>query len=116
MTNDERNPKSECRNPNQPHDAFHFRHSSFELLSDFVIRNSSFFKAMNRREFLTNSAAALALASAAPTLLAEPAIPAKRTIKTCIMWSSVGMKGSVLDKFKTNKAAGFPRFTLLIQM
>jgi len=49
-------------------------------------------------------------------LLAEPAIPAKRTIKKGIMWATVGMKGSVLEKMKAIKAAGFDGVEMMSHM
>ncbi|MGO8926933.1 MAG: sugar phosphate isomerase/epimerase family protein [Limisphaerales bacterium] len=67
---------------------------------------------MHRREFLKTSAGALALAASAPGAFAaenetpEAAAP-KRAIKPAIMWATVGVKGSVLEKMKAIKAAGF---------
>ena len=68
---------------------------------------------MNRREFLKTSASALSLAAlSGPALAAEAnsaaSAPApKRPIKKAIMWATVGVKGSVLEKMKAVKAAGF---------
>jgi hexulose-6-phosphate isomerase len=61
---------------------------------------------MNRREFLYRSATALALAAVAPQSLAADS-PRKRPLKTGIMWGTVGVKGSVLEKMQAVKAAGF---------
>jgi hexulose-6-phosphate isomerase len=67
---------------------------------------------MQRREFLKASASMLALATLAPGALAaeekkpENAAP-KRTIKKGIMWATVGVKGSVLEKMQAIKEAGF---------
>jgi L-ribulose-5-phosphate 3-epimerase len=66
-----------------------------------------------RRDFLAKTSGALALAAIAPTAFADdkPAAeksPAKkRTIKKGIMYGTVGVPGSVLDKFKAVKEAGF---------
>jgi hexulose-6-phosphate isomerase len=67
---------------------------------------------MQRREFLKKSAGALAWAALArPGFAAEDATSAslrtKRPIRKAIMWGTVGVKGSVLEKMKTVKAAGF---------
>ena len=66
---------------------------------------------MNRRDFLTSSAAALGLASAARTLpLAAAEAPApkpQRGLKKAMMYGTIGIKGSVLDRFQALKAAGF---------
>src|ERR1043166_10316131 len=58
---------------------------------------------MNRREFLQAGAGSLALAALAPSALAAP----QRPIHKAIMWGTVGIKGSVLEKMKAVKAAGF---------
>src|ERR1700754_4776413 len=61
----------------------------------------------SRREFLKASAATLALATLSPEFLwAETAVP-KRQIKKAIMWATVGFKGSILEKMKAVKEAGF---------
>jgi L-ribulose-5-phosphate 3-epimerase len=65
---------------------------------------------MRRREFLKRGAGALALAAMAPAGLAENGTDshaAKRPIHKAIMWGTVGVKGSVLEKMKMVKAAGF---------
>jgi L-ribulose-5-phosphate 3-epimerase len=65
---------------------------------------------MRRREFLRNSATALALAALAPGAFAaeaEPAAAPKRTLKKGIMWGTVGVSGTVRDKMKAIKEAGF---------
>jgi len=68
---------------------------------------------MNRRDFFRTGASALALAAVAPATLgaaqetlARTASP-KRPIKKAIMWGTVGIKGSVLEKMKAVKEAGF---------
>jgi L-ribulose-5-phosphate 3-epimerase len=76
---------------------------------------------MHRREFLTAGAGALALAALAPGALAaeekqpEPAAP-KRTLKKGIMWATVGVKGSVLEKMKAIKEAGFEGTEMMSHM
>lgn len=65
--------------------------------------------ALNRREFLQNATTATALtllASAAP-LPAQSGGSTKRPIKKAIMFATVGIKGSVMDKMKAVKEAGF---------
>src|SRR5512141_1395357 len=67
---------------------------------------------MHRREFLKSSVGVFALAALAPgALAAEDAKPIasapKRAIKKGIMWGTVGVKGSVLEKMKAIKEAGF---------
>ena len=49
---------------------------------------------MNRRTFLS----ATAIAAAAATMPALRAADAKRRIRKGIMWGTVGVKGSVLEK------------------
>ena len=65
---------------------------------------------MNRREFLKGSAGALALAAMTPALSAddrEKEARPKRNIHKAIMWGTVEVKGSVLEKMKAVKEAGF---------
>ncbi len=59
---------------------------------------------MNRRQFIQRTAATVTLAAAMPSLFAQEK---KREIKKAIMYATVGVKGSVLEKFKAIKAAGF---------
>jgi hexulose-6-phosphate isomerase len=67
---------------------------------------------MKRREFLKNSAGALALTAVAPAafaadqVLIETSRP-KRPIHKAIMWGTVGVKGSILEKMRAVKEAGF---------
>lgn len=64
---------------------------------------------MNRREFLKGAAGALALSTLAPSSFAADSsstVP-KRPIRKAIMWGTVGVKGSVLEKMKAVKEAGF---------
>ena len=67
---------------------------------------------MQRREFLRKGAGALALTALGPAGLAVGEAKAespgrKRPIHKAIMWGTVGVKGSVLEKMKAVKAAGF---------
>jgi hexulose-6-phosphate isomerase len=66
---------------------------------------------MNRREFLKGSVSAVALAAVAPQVVAAENAPqanaSKRPIHKAIMWGTVGVKGSVLEKMKAVKEAGF---------
>src|SRR4051812_29736269 len=58
---------------------------------------------MNRRSFLKVSAGAPATVALASRAAAAP----KRNLRKAIMYSTIGVKGSVLEKFQTIKAAGF---------
>jgi hexulose-6-phosphate isomerase len=58
---------------------------------------------MNRRSFLKYSAGAAATAALIPTLTAAP----KRKLRTAIMYSTIGVKGTILERFSAMKAAGF---------
>lgn len=67
---------------------------------------------LNRREFLQSGGRVVTLVAFAPTVLGaanDAAVPApkKRNLKKGIMYATVGVKGSVLDKFKAVKEAGF---------
>ena len=59
---------------------------------------------LSRRQFAHTLAAATAAASLAPAAFAEGKA---RDVKKAIMWSTVGVKGSVLEKMKQVKEAGF---------
>ncbi len=68
---------------------------------------------MTRRDFLqTTTLAAAAGTLLAPTLAqaADAPVPKKRAIKKAIMWSTIGVKGSVLEKCRAIKEAGFEGF------
>jgi len=76
---------------------------------------------MDRRQFLKASAGALALAALAPgAFAAEEKTPEaaaqKRGIKKGIMWGTVGVKGSVLEKMKAIKEAGFEGTEMMSHM
>jgi L-ribulose-5-phosphate 3-epimerase len=67
---------------------------------------------MNRRDFVRTGATALTFAALAPSALAaESQTPAtaasSRNLKKGIMWDTAGVKGSVLEKMKAIKEAGF---------
>src|SRR6187549_2652087 len=57
---------------------------------------------MNRRDLLKNSAIAVA-AAVVPVAQAAP----KRHLRKAIMYNTIGVKGTVLEKFQAMKAAGF---------
>ena len=70
---------------------------------------------MHRREFLKTAGGALALAALATPALAAAAQESeastrKRTLKKGIMWGTVDVKGSTLEKMKAIKEAGFDGF------
>ena len=65
---------------------------------------------LNRRDFLKAGGTALAAATLpAPGLAAaeNPTAPRKRKIKKAIMYGTVKVKGSVLEKLQAIKEAGF---------
>ena len=65
---------------------------------------------ITRRSFLetTTTAAVASAAALSPWLVSGADQPAgKRAIKKAIMWETVGLKGSVLEKCKAIKEAGF---------
>ncbi|HKS37518.1 MAG TPA: sugar phosphate isomerase/epimerase family protein, partial [Verrucomicrobiae bacterium] len=64
---------------------------------------------LNRRDFLRLGSGAMAMAALAPASLhaAAPSAPQKRKIRKGIMYATVGVKGTVLEKLKAVKEAGF---------
>jgi len=60
---------------------------------------------MNRRNFMAGSAAFGALAFAGSLNAADA--PKKRAIRKAIMYSTIGVKGTLMEKFQAVKAAGF---------
>ena len=62
------------------------------------------------------SAGALALAASAPSAFAAETAAPKRAIKKGIMWGTVGVKGSVLEKMKAIKEAGFEGTEMMSHM
>src|SRR6476661_2730568 len=74
---------------------------------------------MKRREFLRRGASALTMAALAPAAMcadAEVATTRKRPIHKAIMWGTVGVKGSVLEKMQAIKAAGFEGTEMMSHM
>lgn len=59
---------------------------------------------MNRRSFLQLTTSAAAAAALAP--VSQAAAP-KRKLQKAIMYSTIGVRGTVMEKFKAMKAAGF---------
>ena len=70
---------------------------------------------LTRRDFLKGSAAAIAGTAIVPAS-AFAAEPAKRPIHKAIMWATVGMKGSLLEKMKAIKDAGFEGVEMMSHM
>lgn len=68
-----------------------------------VHRGHQSFPAMKRRAFLKISAGAAVAAALLPPAFAAP----KRALRKAIMYSTIGVKGTVLEKFRAMKAAGF---------
>src|SRR5947209_66229 len=70
-------------------------------------------RVLNRRDALKLGGAALAAGALMPALARgnddTPAVPAikKRSLKKAVMWNMLGNRGTVLDKFKTLRDAGF---------
>jgi len=58
---------------------------------------------MNRRSFLKTTITGAAAAAFAPSMSSAP----KRNLRKAIMYSTIGVKGSVLEKFRAMKEAGF---------
>jgi L-ribulose-5-phosphate 3-epimerase len=76
---------------------------------------------MNRREFMQTGAAALALTALAPSVLAAEtqasvAAASSRDLKKGIMWGTVGVKGSVREKMRAIKEAGFDGVEMMSHM
>jgi L-ribulose-5-phosphate 3-epimerase len=64
--------------------------------------------ALNRRDFLKLGGTAVATAALAPTFATAADEPKKkRKLQKAIMYATIGYDGSVLEKFKAVKAAGF---------
>src|SRR5678809_851562 len=59
---------------------------------------------INRRSFLKVSVGAAAMAALGPK---GYAVAPKRKLRKAIMYSTIGVKGSVLEKFRAMKEAGF---------
>lgn len=73
-----------------------------------------------RRDFLRSTTAALALGVAgvgcATTEKSVGPVPAGRQIKKGIMWGTVGVKGSIVEKMKAVRAAGFEGVEMMSHM
>src|SRR5215467_6253151 len=73
---------------------------------------------INRREFLKASTVVAVTSALSPTVStfgAETAA-AKPRIRKAIMWATVGMKGSMLEKMKAIKEAGFEGVEMMSHM
>jgi L-ribulose-5-phosphate 3-epimerase len=62
---------------------------------------------LNRRDFLRHSTTAAAAITLAPCWLAAAEAAPKRAMRKAIMWETVGVKGSIMDKCKAIKEAGY---------
>ncbi|HSH93201.1 MAG TPA: sugar phosphate isomerase/epimerase family protein [Roseimicrobium sp.] len=62
---------------------------------------------IHRRQFLQFGAVAAVAAAMAPHSAFSAAATPKRKLKKAIMYSTIGVKGTVLEKFTAMKAAGF---------
>jgi len=62
---------------------------------------------MNRRNFVKTGASIAAMFTSMPASLPGAAESGKRVLHKAIMYETVGIKGSVLEKFQAVKAAGF---------
>lgn len=62
---------------------------------------------MNRRNFVKAGAGLAALLTSMPVSSPATAASGKRTLHKAIMYETVGLKGSVMEKFQAVKAAGF---------
>lgn len=62
---------------------------------------------LSRRDFLLAGSSAVAAAALAPTALRAADAPKKRNLQKAIMYATISFKGTVLEKFKAVKAAGF---------
>jgi hexulose-6-phosphate isomerase len=62
-------------------------------------------EAMNRRDFLKVGGGVLAAAALGPAAVAAP--ESKGSIRKAIMYATIGYKGSVLEKLRAVRAAGF---------
>lgn len=70
-----------------------------------------------RRDFLRTAGAALAAVTTAPSLLRAAEEPArKRPLKKAIMWATLGLPGTVMERFKALKEAGFEGAEMMSHM
>jgi len=70
---------------------------------------------VNRRDFIRTSGGALATSLLTPTQLGLSA-EAPKPIRKAIMWATVGMKGSMLEKMQAIKEAGFEGVEMMSHM
>lgn len=61
----------------------------------------------SRRQFLYTSAAVVTGAAVGAPAFAAESTPRQRQLKKAIMYDTIGFKGTVLEKFRALKAAGF---------
>jgi L-ribulose-5-phosphate 3-epimerase len=69
----------------------------------------------SRRQFIQNTTTVLAATAFGAPLFAADEKP-KRQLKKAIMWSTIGYKGSVMEKCRAVKAAGFEGVELMSHM
>jgi hexulose-6-phosphate isomerase len=70
---------------------------------------------MNRRDFLKTSVVT-AVSAVLPSALAAESNSTRRPIKKAIMWGTVAVKGSTLEKMKAIKEAGFEGVEMMSHM
>ena len=101
------------------HDAAHRAHGCARPDEVCLNRNLNPRYAMTRRQFLQRGGT-LAVAALSTTTLSARAQdapkPAPRKLKKGIMWGTIGVKGSVLEKMKAVKEAGFDGVELMSHM
>jgi hexulose-6-phosphate isomerase len=64
-------------------------------------------RSISRRDFLAAATVSAALALTPTAIGAAETEPKKRSIKKAIMYQTIGLKGSVMEKFQAVKEAGF---------
>jgi hexulose-6-phosphate isomerase len=70
-----------------------------------------------RRDFLRTTGAVLAVAATAPTLLhAAESSGKKRPLKKAIMWATIGLQGTVMERFKALQEVGFEGVEMMSHM
>ena len=69
----------------------------------------------SRRQFIQSTTTVLAATALGSPLFAADEKP-KRQLKKAIMWSTIGYKGSVMEKCRAVKAAGFEGVELMSHM
>jgi hexulose-6-phosphate isomerase len=71
---------------------------------------------MNRRDFLKTAVGVTAVSAVLPSALAAESNSTRRRIKKAIMWDTVRIKGSTLEKMKAIKEAGFEGVEMMSHM